>query len=965
MTNATLLQLLMFGWLFSPFSDDPFQDQETIGELEDREAVIPEAKSPDATSEAALEYYRQYLAVPGGDPDVRMEAMRRMGDLNIKAGENAQFDDPAYAADMAYHSDAILMYEQLLLNQDGYAKTDLVLYQLSRAYESMGAPKKALLTLDRMVLEYPESKYIDEAQFRRGEILFAHKDYYEAGLAYQAVVEHGEGSTYYEQSMYKEGWSYFKQGEHDQTIHTFLNLLNLRLAAAEVKPELVLPEGDGFGEEQAQAQMTEMFTQEAVSLEATFDSMTRPERELVEDALRALSLTFSYMDGAETIAVYVDQRGGIDPAYLLYTSLGDLYLEKERYLDAAETFDIFVTREPFHYSAPYLSMRSIEAYKAGRFPSKVLEGKRNFVEYYGLDSDYWSFHDPATRDDVIQPLKASLSDLAQYDHAEAQRTGDQAAYARAADWYRRYLSYFPNDPESAERNFLLGEVLMESGQFAEASQSYQRAAYNYPGYEKASEAGYAGLLAARANHAELAGDEADIWLDQQLHQALKFAMSFPEHEQAAPVLSDTAEVYFANDEMDEAIVVSGELLTQEPSVSSDLQQVGWTVVAHGHFDLEHYSRAEIAYMELRGMGVTGGMTAAELDERIAASVYRQAEAAQAAGEVDVAVDHYLRVAVVAPDSSITPKATYDAGALLFNESRWRESITVMTEFRSVYPEHELADSVTQNLAVAYQRSDQPVNAAREFEKVIVFSSADPEMQREAMWNAAELYENAGEVQDARRMWRQYVATFPEPVSESMEIRQRLADLATEAKDTRDRRDWLSAIISADAAAGDQRTDRTKTLAARAMLELAEPKRQAFNAVRLNIPLAESLKQKKQLMESALEAYNGAAGYEITEVKTVATFRIAQLYQQLSSDLMDSERPPGLSVEELDQYEILLEEQAFPFEEKAIELFEVNVRRASNGIYDEWVANSYQQLAILMPARYAKFEKEENNVAQLY
>jgi TolA-binding protein len=817
--------------------------------------------------------------------------------------------------------------------------------------------------LDRMVEEYPNSQYINEAQFRRGEILFAYKDYYEAGLAYQAVVEQGENSTYYEQSMYKEGWSFFKQGEHDLTVNAFLDLLNLRLAAAEVKPKLVLPDDQNFARDQAQ--MAEMFSQEAISLQAKFDSMTRPERELVDDTLRALSLTFSYMDGAETIAEYVDKRGRVDPAYLLYTSLGDLYLEKERYLDAAETFDVFVVSEPFHYSAPQLSMRSIEAYKLGRFPTKVLEGKRVFVEYYGLDSDYWSFHDPATRQDVIQPLKANLSDLAQFDHAEAQRTGDQAAYARAADWYRRYLSYFPNDPDSAERSFLLGEVLMESGQFAEASHFYQRAAYNYPGYEKASEAGYAGLLAARANHAELEGEEADIWLDQQLHQALKFSMSFPAHEQASPVLSDTAEAYFTNGEMDEAIVVSGELLTLEPTVSSDLLQVGWTVVAHGHFDLEHYSRAEVAYMELRGMGVTGGMTAAELDERIAASVYRQAEVAQAAGEVDVAVDHYLRVAVVAPDSSITPKASYDAGALLFNESRWREAIVIMTEFRATYPQHELANNVTQNLAVAYQKSAQPINAAREFEEILVFSAADSEMHREAMWNAAELYESSGEIQDARRMWRQYVAVFPNPISESMEVRQRLADLATEAEDARDRRDWLVAIISTDATAGSQRTDRTKTLAARATLELADPKRQAFNAVRLNIPLAESLKKKKQLMESALKAYNEAAGYEITEIKTVATFRIAQLYQQLSADLMDSERPAGLSVDELDQYEILLEEQAFPFEEKAIELFEVNVNRATDGIYDEWVADSYQQLAILMPARYAKFEKAESHVAQLY
>ena len=152
--------------------------------------------------------------------------------------------------------------------------------------------------------------------------------------------------------------------------------------------------------------------------------------------------------------------------------------------------------------------------------------------------------------------------------------------------------------------------------------------------------------------------------------------------------------------------------------------------------------------------------------------------------------------------------------------------------------------------------------------------------------------------------------------------------------------------------------------ASATLELAEPKREAFNAVRLKAPLADSLKLKKSLMESALSAYNDAAGYEIADVTTVATFRIAELYQQLSIDLFASERPQGLSDEELEQYDILLEEQAFPFEEKAIELYEVNASRSASGVYDEWVASSFEQLAILMPARYAKFEKAEIYVAEL-
>ena len=51
-------------------------------------------------------------------------------------------------------------------------------------------------------------------------------------------------------------------------------------------------------------------------------------------------------------------------------------------------------------------------------------------------------------------------------------------------------------------------------------------------------------------------------------------------------------------------------------------------------------------------------------------------------------------------------------------------------------------------------------------------------------------------------------------------------------------------------------------------------------------------------------------------------------------------------------------------EKAIELFETNAARAANGVYDEWVVRSYQALATLMPARYAKLERSEDAVTAL-
>ena len=86
---------------------------------------------------------------------------------------------------------------------------------------------------------------------------------------------------------------------------------------------------------------------------------------------------------------------------------------------------------------------------------------------------------------------------------------------------------------------------------------------------------------------------------------------------------------------------------------------------------------------------------------------------------------------------------------------------------------------------------------------------------------------------------------------------------------------------------------------------------------------------------------------------------------MGSDVMDSERPAELDADALEEYEFLLEEQAFPFEEKAIELFQANTNRAADGVYDEWVRRSFGQLAELLPARYAKLERSEDVVTGLY
>ena len=75
---------------------------------------------------------------------------------------------------------------------------------------------------------------------------------------------------------------------------------------------------------------------------------------MIEDTFRVLSIGFSYLDGAESIDEYLSNRGRPEFSYVIYRNLGDLYLGKERYVDAAEAYEASVKQDPNHSKSPLM-----------------------------------------------------------------------------------------------------------------------------------------------------------------------------------------------------------------------------------------------------------------------------------------------------------------------------------------------------------------------------------------------------------------------------------------------------------------------------------------------------------------------------------------------------------------------------------------------------------------------------------
>ncbi len=165
--------------------------------------------------------------------------------------------------------------------------------------------------------------------------------------------------------------------------------------------------------------------------------------------------------------------------------------------------------------------------------------------------------------------------------------------------------------------------------------------------------------------------------------------------------------------------------------------------------------------------------------------------------------------------------------------------------------------------------------------------------------------------------------------------------------------------------GDKAPPRIRYFGALAHFKMTQPLYDNFAAITLKQPLKPNLLAKKKAMQAALIAYNQVANIGVAEFTTAANYQQAQIYQKLAADLIASEKPKGLSDLELEQYGILLEEQAEPLANKAIDIYTANANLVKQDVYDGFVQKSFTALAELSPGRYKKSEQIEDAIDEIY
>jgi len=930
--NKRIILIMVFASIVSGCSNSSnVRERNTLHSLDQKaniEKSSEESKREKRTEEQVRDAYANYLSSASLDDNARQVAINRLAELEFEVSnklalarkdlteseteeiEQRQFDEKI--------NRTINLFNISLRDYPKAKGNDKIIYQLAKAYDQKGDFENSANMLLKLVNEHSKSRYYAEAQFRLAESYFSQTKYSEAEDAYTEVIVSRRNRTFYEKAVFKRGWARFKQSFFEEAIDDFFNAVNYHEFA-------------------------------------NIYQLDESEKERFDEYFRAIGLSFASLGGVEALDDFFQDNSDSEYLYYSYAVMSDIYLKQERFSDAATTLNQFVARNPNSNNIPEAELKIINIWQQSRFTEKLYKAIEVFYQNYNTSSRYWK----VTNDDskINKAIRKSLKEyvllMSEYFHSKYQKDKKNSNFLAASKWYKRYLKDYRSYAKKDNIFFLYAELLAQKKDHLNALTYYELAAYDED-LILDKQSAYATITLSEKLYKDSENlNKNKTMLNKYIKYSLLFSELYPKDVRLTTVVLNAAATAFKNKKY-AAVIELTDLINEHKN--PDVIQKSNILRAQSHFAQFQYIEAENTYSTLITSPLTSRKDREAMTDRMALSIYNQALEHKKQDRLQEAGQNFMRISTVAKLSDVASTGLYDAIAVYMKIQAWDQAINAIQRFQNYYPDHKLKQDVTKKLSIAYLKSDQGIKAAQQFEKIAGFEK-NSDLKKVALWQAAELYESKKNYISATRSYTEYANSYKTPYPQYVEAMVKLVELYDKSNKSKLLNIWRKRIINADKKTKNKdKTQRTKYVTSLTTLSLARDKNKQFDRYRLVEPLKVNLKRKKKAMQEAIKLYGQTSAFGISETATESTYAIAQIYQDFSKALLESERPKKLKGEQLEQYNILLEDQAYPFEDKAIEFNEINLSRIKTGVYDDWVSKSLTKLKELFPVKYNRKSK---------
>ena len=857
------------------------------------------------------------------------------------------------------------IYKQIIRENPKFSRMDEILFLAGHRGREVKDPHYADY-LKALINNYPQSKFLADAYMEIGETYFNNREFDKAIDTFNEVLK--RPNRLHNFALYKISWCYYNEGKYR--------------IAKEVMQKVV---------------------ESSKGIQGEIDLRT--------EALKDLVVIYSDLGLYQEAEEYFTSIGEPEYAIKVLEKLSDIYFDQSRYELATATITLLLQKAPDKAESPKYHSKLIDCYERTQNLVNSLKEMTTFLSTYEPGSHWYNINtDTDAREYADGRSEVYARFIATRYHEESQKYEKidmkkaQRFSLLAMGFYDKYFERFSNHPNAYNLRMLYAELLFLFKRFDRAAEQYGLAFQMNPKGKNANRA-----LTGQID--SLSKIEVDNYTKVEPVAEQKkstgevlpfpdnttllikandtFVKYFPADPKAPEVYYQRARLYYNYNHLAEAQKAFQDVIVKYPNSNSANQSRHLILDIYNiQKDWDNLEKTATAYLQVKSFATEDNVTF--LLDLIQGSIFQRAKQKEDQKQYLEAAKIYQSLTARYPKSKYADKALFNAAMNYISADESTLAINTATQFLNQYPSSELAPKMILSMAGYFDDKFDYQNAAK-FYEIYAQRDSKANLAADALYNAALyeenlknftsalknydkylelyptskdvqvvfmarglIYEKLGQLGNAQKVFDDFITKFGRKNSMAVEalyrsgrIQRRLGkpDLAIKAFDTAVR---TSKRLGSGIAAGNH-------YASKAEFDAAEFKFKEYQEIKFQMPervLTRSIQRKAQLLKELKEMYVDIINLGDPEMGIAALYNLGVCYQDFSQALFRAPVPTTLSPEEVQMYQVELQNRAMPIEQQGIEAFEKALKKGYElDVYSDWTKKSYEQLSQYKPSEY--------------
>ncbi|MBN2011581.1 tetratricopeptide repeat protein [candidate division KSB1 bacterium] len=569
--------------------------------------------------------------------------------------------------------------------------------------------KKSIEICYKLLEKFPDTEYRDKILYRLGMCHLDEGNVEKAKEYFQKLVYECPKSDKISEAHFRLGEYYFAKRDFQKAIEHYKN--NLDAWDDPFFNMTLYKLGWSYYNisDYANAISTYIYLMSDIKLLEELDTelLGKTKADVRNEAVEYIAHSFCDFSTPAVAKDMLKNKSTQEYAILVLEKMGEIYKSRNFYPEAVQTYQALLELYPFYQYAPNIQKEIIECYERDFKEELVIEAKETFVKDYGPDSPWMlNYPEGKVRQDALALVQEMIFSLGTYYQAKAQEKNREREYLLATEKYEDYLSKFKDSEKSDKVRFYLAESYYEVQQYDKAADEYFKVMTSPEESEFKDAAAYNRILAYYNQLKKMPRtDSLTFYIEEFLGESSQypFAIKVANETQANLLKACNDYVrYLPDDEKKlEILMKYGEML----------------------YELEQWELAGRVYMKVAQ------------NEHKASPFYGTA--------LNLVAQTYFKLGRY-KDAEIW----FEKVAEAFPDSN-----------RYLEKSRKMIASANFKQAEEYEKSGQSLKAAAEFLK-IAFSTADIEIAKASIQEAANAFEQGGDLERAVKCYERMIQEQP-------------------------------------------------------------------------------------------------------------------------------------------------------------------------------------------------------------